>query len=85
MLKDRRPIVGLGKRREQVVWNLLPGEVPDHGAEFVLFVKTNPVIDGKKFDRRFVFEENVTAFAVGIVDEQVEENDGAKYFLVFEA
>src|SRR5690606_14536462 len=66
-----------GKREAglQVIRNLLPSEIPQHGAEFVVFVKTDAMIDGKKFVR-VVFKEDMTALAIGVVDEQVEERDG---------
>lgn len=63
-----------GEACGQVIWNLLPAEVPKHGAEFIFLVKADPVIDGEKFTS-LVFKENVTAFAVGVVNEQVEEGN----------
>jgi hypothetical protein len=68
--------------REQVVGNGLPAEIPNHSAELVLLMEADPVIDGEEFMGP-VLEENVTALAVGVVDEQVEEGDGfEKWFFL---
>lgn len=40
------------------------------------------MVDGVKV-MRFVFKENMTAFAVGVVGEGVEEDDGAKLLFIF--
>ncbi len=72
----------MGKRREQFVGDLMTSEVPDHGAEFVIFVETYPVIDGEELVR-IVFKKDVTAFTVCVVGEEIEENDGAKHFFFF--
>jgi hypothetical protein len=74
-LEVSEQVRGQGKTREQIVWNGLSAEIPKHGAEFVLLVEADPVIDGEEFAGLFL-EEDVTALAVGVVDEQVEEDDG---------
>ena len=79
--KSRNQICYLGKMREQVIWNPLPGEVPEHGPQFVVFMETNPVIDGIQFVR-LVLKENVTALSVRVVAEQVEEHDGLEELFV---
>ena len=53
----------------------MPAKVPKHAPQFVIFVETNPMIDGVEF-MRVVLEEDVTAFSVGVVAEQVEEHNG---------
>ena len=60
----------------------MPAEIPEHGPQFVVFVKTDPVIDGVKF-MRVILEEDVTAFSVCVVAEQVEEHDRFEELLVF--
>ena len=55
--------------------NLLPAKVPKHSPQFVLFVETDPMIDGIEF-MRIVLEEDVAAFSVRVVAEQVKEHDG---------
>ena len=62
----------------------MTSEVPDHGAELVVFVKTYPVIDGEEVVS-IVFKKDVTAFAISIVGEDVEEDDGAKHFFFFDS
>ncbi len=62
----------------------MTSEVPDHGAELVVFVKTYPVIDGEEVVS-IVFKKDVTTFAVGIVGEDIEEDNGAKHFFFFDS
>ena len=81
-LKEDGPSVSFGKRREQFAWNRLPGKIPDHGAELILFVKTNTVIYGKKL-MCIVLKKDMAAFAVSVVDEQVKEHDRFEQFPVF--
>ena len=59
----------------------MPTKVPKHGPQFIVFVETNPMIDGVEF-MRVILEEDVTAFSVGVVAEQVEEHDGFEELLI---
>lgn len=70
-----------GKLREEIIGNLLSAEIPQYGAKFIIFVKTDAVIYRVEF-ARFVFKEDVTAFAIGVVDEQVEQDDGLEELFV---
>src|SRR5215211_2596225 len=45
-------------------------------------MKTDPVIDGVKFVR-ILFKEDMTAFSIGIVAEQIEEHDRLEELPVF--
>ena len=60
----------------------MTSEIPDHGAEFIVFVETYPVIDGEEVVS-VIFKENVTAFAVGVVGKEIEEDDRAEHFFFF--
>ena len=68
--------------REQFIRNLLPAEIPKYGAEFVILVETDPVIDGKElmFIRR---KEDMPALAVSVVHEQVEERNRFQEQFIF--
>src|SRR5574337_925645 len=55
-----------GKASQQIVRDSLAGEIPDHRAQFILFVETDPVVNRPQFVRAF-FDQHVTAFAVGVV------------------
>src|SRR5215211_811214 len=59
---------------KQFRWDLLPAEIPEHGAQLVVLVEADPVIDGVKM-MGILLEENVTTFAVGVVAEQVEKDN----------
>jgi hypothetical protein len=75
---DAREAVGEGtESRLEVRGDRLPGEVPDDGAELVLVVEGESVVDGEEAAGAFL-EEEVSALAVGVVDEEVEEGDGAQ-------
>ena len=43
-----------------------------------------PVIDGVEL-MAAIFKENVTAFAVRVVSEDVKENDRAEFLFIFDA
>jgi len=60
----------------------LPAEIPEHSPEFVIFVETDPVIDGIKM-MCIVLEEDVAALTVGIVAEQVEKHNRFEELPVF--
>ena len=59
------------------------GEVPYHSAEFGLFVEAYPMINGVEL-MAAVFEENMTAFAVSVVGEDVKKNDRSKFLFIFD-
>jgi hypothetical protein len=69
-----------GKGREQFVGNRFTGKVPDHRPQFVILVEAQSVVNGPQLARRV--EKYVTALAVGVVDEQVEEHDGFEQGLI---
>ena len=66
---------------EEFIGNLLPAEIPKHSPQFIIFVETNSVIDGKELVRAFL-EEDVPTFAIRIITKQVEEDNGFEEFLV---
>ena len=52
----------------------MPAEIPKHGPQFVVFVKTNPMIDGVKLVC-VILKEDVTALSISVVAKQIEEHD----------
>ena len=52
----------------------MPAEIPKYGPQFVVFVKTNPMIDGVKL-MGVILKEDVTALSISVVAKQIEEND----------
>ena len=65
-LKRRKQAFYARERRQQFRGNLLSAEIPEHSPQFVIFVETDPMIDGKQLVRA-VLEKNMTAFAVCVV------------------
>ncbi len=81
-LKIGEQVRGQGKTREQVLGDCLPAEIPNYGTKFVLFVEADAMVNG--VEAVFVCrKEDVTALAVGVVDEQVKEGDGLEEQFVF--
>ncbi len=60
--------------------NRFPGKVPYHRPQFVFLVETQSMVDGVEMTGAF-FEDDVAAFAVGVVDEGVKERDRAQAVL----
>ena len=56
----------------QVGGDGLPGEIPDNGTQLVLGVETQAMVDQVELAGAFL-KENVAAFAVRIIDQQVEQ------------
>src|SRR4030067_1832932 len=65
---------------QQVFRNGLFLEIPDHGAQLVLLMETCPVVDEPQVI--VIIQDHVPAFAVGVVDEHVEECRRAQGLLV---
>ena len=63
--------------QKSVRGNVLPGEVPDHRAQFVLGVEAQAVVDQVELAGALL-EQDVTALAVGVVDQQVEQGHRAQ-------
>ena len=70
-----------GKSREEFVGNLLSAKIPQYGAKFIIFVKTDAVIYRVEF-ARVIFKKDVFVFAIRVVDEQVEQHDGLEELFV---
>jgi hypothetical protein len=81
-LERREQALDPGKRRKQVLRNLLPAEIPKHSPQFIVFVETDPVIDGIQF-MRAALKEDMTAFSVGVITKQVEEHNRFEELFVF--
>jgi len=56
-------------------------EIPDHGAEFGIFVEADPMIDQPEM--AVVSFEDMAAFAVGVIDDEIKESSGAEALAVF--
>lgn len=66
---------------EQILRYLLPTEIPKHSPQFVVLVEADPMIYGEEFVRT-LFKEDVPAFAIRVITEQVEEHDGLEELTV---
>ena len=58
---------------KQIVRDLLAGEIPKHGPQFIFFVETDPMIYSEKFVGSF-FKEYVPTLAVCVIAKHVEED-----------
>ena len=58
---------------KQVVRDLLPGEIPKHGPQFIFLMEADAMIDGEKFVCIF-FKEYVPTLAVCVIAKHVEED-----------
>lgn len=70
--------------REERFGNRFACEIPDHGPQFIILVETQSVVNCPEFAS--IIEENMTAFAVGIIAEQVKEDNRFKegFFIISE-
>ena len=55
---------------DQVGRNLFPGKIPNHGAQLVIRIETNPVVDQPEVIVRIY--QDVPTFAVSIVGNDVK-------------
>ena len=60
---------------KKLVRDLLPGEIPKHGPQFIFLVEADPMIYGEEFMCIF-FKEYMPTLAVCIIAEHVEEDHG---------
>jgi len=81
-LESRKQAFDPGERRQQILRDLLPGEVPEYSPQFVVFVEADPVIDGVQFVR-ILLEEYMTALSIRVVAKYVKQHDGPQELLVF--
>jgi hypothetical protein len=76
---DTQPGLKMDQIGQQVLGDGLAGEFPDDCAQFVFFMKTNPMINRPQAVELLVvfrfLDENVAAFAVSVVDNDIEQND----------
>ena len=62
-----------GEAGKQVVRDLLPGEIPKHGPQFIFLMEADPMIYGEKFVCT-IFKEYVPTLAVCVIAKHVEED-----------
>jgi hypothetical protein len=72
-----RPRAQFRQGGEQVVGDGLPREVPDDGADLVLHVEAQAVVDGEEMPGALL-DQDVAALAVGVVGEKVEQHHAAE-------
>ena len=65
---------------KQLCGDRFPGKIPDHRTQLILFVKAKPMVDQPQVP--IGIEQDVAAFAIGVVDQQIEQGHRAQALAV---